>query len=87
MNNKKQSQFFNASTLNISPLMNLYKDITFIHKNDKSLNIVFDELTQLNFLSSYEFLYKFIDKENIMSYTLRFNFINQNNLSNDTINN
>jgi len=68
----------------ISNLMTLYKDITFKTHNF-GLDKVFEVLDSANFIDHYEIIDKF-DKDKYSTYTFRFYFKNEENISNEKIN-
>jgi len=83
LKNFKEPNFI-SNKLEISPLMNLFKDMTFGVDKGKYLGDTMKKLENLDFLESYSIIDKF-DKEGHSSYTIRFEFTNKENLSNDTI--
>jgi phenylalanyl-tRNA synthetase beta chain len=75
---------FIAKPLVISPLMSLYKDLTFVNEGNKFMGETIKKALQVENVIGHEFIDKY-EKDNSITYTFRFFFNNKNNLSNDEI--
>jgi len=84
LKNYKPKEFL-SSKKELSFLMDIYKDLTFINHNN-NLQTALKDIDKLDFIKEYQIISKF-NKNGVNNYTFRFAIDNKNNMNNEEISN
>jgi phenylalanyl-tRNA synthetase beta chain len=69
----------------VSNLQPIFKDVSFfINENEKIENLL-NALKTLPFITSYEFIDRYVSNDGQVSYTIKFQFVNDKTINSKTI--